>query len=363
MSQVPQDIRYAPTNSENINNPQSLFPEVKPSRIIITDGVPEQDDGEILWYAIDQNTGVLYNKTEVSGGQWQGIYQFSSGAGGITGASSVGIGEDVYARQVGSLLEFKTLVSQPSPVESSVILGEVGLNEVNITAPSTVSDVINYGVSSDGWIIDSASTTVDSNGNIQLYAKNLVGGSNILIQTQTVGSEKRIVITNTYQPDVRSYIFAYLPDGQNYTTAYNVANTNDTILLQSGSYFADRQDWEVETVLGVCYLKYVGTSTKKFKCSFDVGAQVLGSLDEQEQQISFVLVEDVVGTPIVTASSTNLNFLPVADASVVQSWAHSTFVFTPDINKRYTLASIPRQVRITGTSLNIFKTNITISEI
>ena len=132
MSQVPQDIRYAPIDLDNINNPQSLFTETKPSRIIITDGVPEQEDGEILWYAIDQTTGVLYNKTEESGGQWQGIYQFSGGAGSVNGASSVGIGEDIYARQVGSLLEFKTLVSQPSAVQSSVILGEVGLNEVNI---------------------------------------------------------------------------------------------------------------------------------------------------------------------------------------------------------------------------------------
>ena len=194
---INQDIRYSDRGGPN--NPQSLFSFVKPSRIIITDGLPQQEDGELLWYAIDQTTGILYQKTEQAGGQWQGIYQFSGGAGGITDGSNFGTGNDIFRGKNGSILEFKSIVSQPQNAFESVLnLNDNPLNtEVNITGQSTIANITNYGFNQGQWIFDTDNTITDANGNLQLFAKYIAGGDGVSVVTEQIAADKRLLISNT----------------------------------------------------------------------------------------------------------------------------------------------------------------------
>lgn len=359
-----QDIRFGPPEFTNFNNPNNLYTFIKPSRIItnnIGGNAPLFNTGEDQWYFIDTDTGNFWYKNL---GLWILLYTFGDGGGGaITDGSNVGIGNDIFKTKNGSVLEFKTIVSQPqSALESVLNLNDNPLNtEVNITGQSTVADITNYGINADQWIIDSQNTTVDANGNLQLYVKYLSAGPGILIQTETVGSDKRLVISSTYNPPPPSYAFGYLPDGNNYTLTLKPINLNLITLLDSNFYTFEETDWEQEVITDISYFKYIGTNTKRFRVSVDVGAQNLGTLNNQEQQITFVMIDDALN--IVPSSSSNMNFLPIVGGSVVQSWSHSTFIFTPIINQNYTLGAIIRQVGLVDTNLNVFKTNITITEI
>ncbi len=331
-TQVNQDIRFS--NRGDDNNPESLFDFVKPTRIVVNaigGAQPLSNTAENLWWLIDSDTGNFWYKNR---GIWTLLYTFGSGGvGNITGASSVGIGEDIYARQNGSLLEFKTLVSQPSAVQSSVILGEVGLNEVNITAPSTVSDVINYGVSSDGWIIDSASTTVDSNGNVQLFAKNLVAGNGILIQTQTVGSDKSILISNTSQPDSPQYHYQFQT-----AQSYNVLSTFQN--LPPFSSTLNSSDWVFnQNINGSSFVQYIGDPDVVYSFNYDISA----SATLQPLSPFNFIFRVAEGNPIISQvgiplSGTVLHFSAQTPNNTTSfNTTSTTFLFKPTVGQYYTL--------------------------
>lgn len=330
MNPYSQDIRYAQPNINNVNNPQSLYTVTKPSRIIITDDVPEQSEGELLWYAIDQNTGVLYKKTEESGGQWQGIYNFPGGGSGITGASSVGIGEDVYARQVGNLLEFKTLVSQPQALESLVNIGEVGLNEVNITAPSTVGDIINYGTNSEQWIFDNPIT--DANGNLQYFAKYISGAGGITISTETIGSDKRLLITNTQTAETPSYINA------SFAGLTQIIPNSYVNFVSIWTQTEISSDWAKYTDFGSTWWRYVGPAGKKFKLSVDVYA----SLSALNAAQSFIIALAVGLPPAQNIIANTGIILEIPPDDTLQQRLYKcngtlNYIFEPTVNELYTM--------------------------
>lgn len=335
MSGISQDIRYASPNINSVNNPQSLYTATKPSRIIITDGVPEQEDGELLWYAIDQDTGVLYKKTEESGGQWQGIYQFSGGAGSITDGSNVGTGNQIFREKNGSVLEFKTLISQPSPLESSLILADNGINtEVNISAPRTISNITNYGLPtvSEGWVIDTFRTN-DSNNNIELYAKPIKAGNNITVSEFTAGSDKYIEISAVIPPAAaQQYHFSY----QSQTSYSIIANQFNNIPPFTNSLTSS--EWVFNpNINGSSFVQYIGPPNVAYK--FDYNISCASTAQTQQFNFIFRLAE---GDPLVSQNGVPLSgaivHIPAAPSPITYFTSTSTsFIIIPSPNQYYGL--------------------------
>lgn len=404
MTSIPQDIRFAKPNPKNINNPQSLYTSTKPSRIIITDGVPEQEDGEILWYAIDQNTGVLYKKTEESGGQWQGIYQFAGGAGGVTDAANVGAGEGWFLQKAGHVLEFKTVTTNPQvPLDESSLKIYDNTDEINIVAPATVSEVINYGnVSlSDYWIADRDGRFQDADGNYVQPLKPLVPLNGITIFTRSAGSDKYLEIDNTGILDVvnaevsvgdltsvtngvatvkaltagpginiqsnptnlrisavseeQQYHFSYQA-----SISYSVLSGQFNNLPPFTSALPDTSDFVFfPNINGSSFVRYVGSGGVAYNINYNVScASTL-----QTTQFNF-LFRVAQGDPLVSQSplplSGGLVHFPASASPINYFTSMSTsFVFEPVPNEYYTIQSIvtlaPQQTLI----VEEFKFNIT----
>lgn len=335
-----QDIRFGPPDDKDINNPQRLYTATKPSRIIITDGVPEQEDGEILWYAIDQNTGVLYKKTEESGGQWQGIYQFAGGAGGITDGANLGTGFDVFKQKNGSILEFKTVVSQPqSSFESVVNIGEVGFNEINITGQKTAATISTSGnPTRDDNIVNFSFP--DANGNLNYILKQIIGGTGILIQNVKYNpadpnpdAESFLRITNTQTPEQPSFINAYI-NGLTQTIPNSYVNF-DTIWTQTEI----SSDWVKYTDNNNTWWRYIGTAGKKFKLSVDVYAQ-MGAIIGPTQDCIVALAVGLPPSQTIIPNTGILLEIPPDNTGQGQLFRCNgslNFIAEPAVNDHYTM--------------------------
>ena len=342
MSQIPQNIRFSAPDPRDTNNPSKLYSEVKPSRWIITNGVPEQEDGQILWYAIDQNTGVVYHKTYESGGQWQGIYVLPGGSGGgITDGANVGIGNDIFKGKNGTVLEFKTIVSQPQTIFESVLnINDNPANtEVNITAQRTVATIGSSGVSSrDNDIINFNFS--DANNNINYILKQIVGGTGILIQNVKYNpadpnpdAESYLRITNTQTPESPSYINASI-NGL-IQTIPNVYTNLNTIWNQTEI----SSDWTKYTDNNQTWWRYIGDPNKKFKLSVDVYAS-MSALLGPSQNFIVALASGLAPTQTIIANTGIILEIPpdnTGGAQVFRCNGSLNFIFEPTVNEFYTM--------------------------
>lgn len=374
-----QDIRFAETAGDN--NPLGVLSFIKPSRIIITDGVPEQDEGELQWYAIDQNTGVLYEKTLQTEGQWQGIYQFSGGASPVDNAANVGAGIGWFLQKAGNLLEFKSATSIPSNIatESSLLIQD-NIDEINITSPAVVSDLVNYGSISDYWIIDNDGKFQDANNNYIYPVKSLLPLNGIQIQTQTSGSDKYLEISNTgiinvvnaevspgdlvsvsngvatvkaltagpginiqsnptnlqisaVDAETPQYHFSY----QN-SISYSVLSAQYNNLPPFVSAFPDTTDWVFyPNINGSSFVQYTGSAGVVYKLNYNVS--MASTLQTTQYNFLFRVAQ---GNPLISQSALPLSgtliHCPASPSPIIYFGSTSTdILFEPTPNEYYTI--------------------------
>lgn len=103
-----QNIRYGPYNIKNVNNPDQLYPFIKPSRILSGPVNPnDETDGTLFDYFINTTTSDFFEKNSV--GTWVLIYNFDTGGGsvGITNIENETPG--LFKNIIGSTAHFKGL--------------------------------------------------------------------------------------------------------------------------------------------------------------------------------------------------------------------------------------------------------------
>lgn len=199
-----QDIRFG--NSAGHNNPRAIYLDYKPSRIITTNGPPEITDGEFEWYAINTLAGILYKKTPETNGQWQEIYEFpgGTGSGDITNGYNVGGGVEVFLDKTGTLLNFRTLVSEiPFGSQEVAIVIDQDEDIINLTVNRSINNAINSGASGASLIDD---IVFDFNNKGTLQLKSIKAGSGINVSD--INSE--IIISSTGSPVTMDYYSAIL---------------------------------------------------------------------------------------------------------------------------------------------------------
>ena len=373
-----QNCRY--TETAGPNNPQGLYNFIKPSRIIITDGVPENDEGENQWYAIDQNTAVLYYKNpDLS--QWQGIYQFAGGGGGTTNATNVGAGDGWFLQKAGNILEFKTITTTPeNSATESILKIYDNTDELNIVAPATVSELINYGTVSDFWIVDNDNKIQDADGNYIYPLKSVLPLNGISITTQTAGSDKYLTFENTgilnvvnaevspgdlvsvsngvatvkaltagpginiqsnptnirisaVDTETPQYHFSYQA-----STSYSVLSGQYNNIPPFVSAFPDTSDWVFyPNINGSSFIQYTGVAGVAYNLNYNISTSA--TLQTTEFNFLFRIAQ---GNPLVSQSalpvSGALIHCPASPSPILYFGSTSTsMIFQPTPNEYYTL--------------------------
>jgi hypothetical protein len=194
---INQDIRYSNQGGED--NPYALLGYIKPTRIVVNaigGNPPLVNTGEDYWWLLDSDTGNFWYKFNRI---WTLFYTFGSGGGStVDNATNVGVGAGWFLQKAGNLLEFKTITTTPenSATESTLKIYD-NTDELNVVAPATASELINYGTASDFWIVDSDNKTQDADGNYIYPFKSVLPLNGISITTQTAGSDKFLTFENT----------------------------------------------------------------------------------------------------------------------------------------------------------------------
>lgn len=158
-----QSIRYAEPNVGNINNPESLFPFVSPSRILVGTINPQPSDGQFFYYWINSTTGDLFFKG--LDGAWVNIYNFDVSPGtGITNLINDGTGAQIFKSVIGTDAHIRTLLSADNKCVLLQEANDIAFSVQNLTPAdvqlvkdnfNSTRDPINTDDSSQGYSIGS----------------------------------------------------------------------------------------------------------------------------------------------------------------------------------------------------------------
>lgn len=122
MTSLNQDIRYK--SSDGDDNPEGLYPFIKPMRLVFNTSDPLPDTGENEWFLLNTLTGDLFQKTL---GTWYWVYNFSTGGGGggLTAIENDGAGVGWFRNILGSTAHFKSVSSAPDEIDILDLSSEI----------------------------------------------------------------------------------------------------------------------------------------------------------------------------------------------------------------------------------------------
>jgi len=128
-----QDVRFA--DFAGVNNPLAIFDAYKPPRFMFDARVPTSADGENYWVFINTLTGDLYLKNDT----WSLKYNIGGGSipGGVSSASNVGAGYEVFKQLAGVDLEFRTF----SSLDGSVYITQSG-DVIDLQVPDPTGFIV-----------------------------------------------------------------------------------------------------------------------------------------------------------------------------------------------------------------------------
>lgn len=362
-----QDIRFRSFLKEDINNPDGLYTFIKPSRIIVGDGIPTYIEGQEEWYYIQRDNGDFFVKLD---GRWEYMYNFGSGGGGggdVTGAINVGTGEGVYKDKIGTTLEFKSLRGgEPFGVLKPIIISDTITNdEVTFSTERAVTDVVDGGIGSS--LIRSLDWSSPGEGILTL--KKLIAGSGIAFVNSGTGLTIESLISGP--PDFYSvYLTAPssiiigggLPDRPYYLGNGSFSELKRPISFWSQSFSSVPQTiyWTYSGAPGVAYFStYTVTATLPYSQAtnyqepYDLFIRVFDSFGVYQYDISpsrLPLIFNYPGT------------LPNPLLTIVASGS-SQFMFIPIQGFGYYPFIIPRVVSNQDRTLVVSQYNLTFTEL
>ncbi len=337
MSQkINQDVRFAEYGSPD--NPTALLPDVKPTRIIVNalgGDPPLENTGQDLWWLIDSDTGKFWYKNL---GVWILYYVFGSGGGGggVQDAENVGTGLEVFKDKVGLNLIFRTLISGADATHMPIEIQQLE-NEVKLTTYPSINVVEDFD-SGDASIIKEVTT--DETGYTTLITKSLISGTGIQINED----EGRILITNSSPGTgaLNDYAFFTVPAA--FAGGFGPTINNLNILTYDLNTIFSRPSphWSVEYSPPTSYLVYNGPAAV-YEMSRYIDMTVNSSLNNQIQQLDFVLTNIDNLAEIVPHSGLRMTFGPYVADTPIESNASNSFMFQPVSGRRYIMAFFNRQ--------------------
>lgn len=358
-----QDIRFG--NSAGHNNPRAIYLDYKPSRIITTNGPPEITDGEFEWYAINTVEGILYKKTPETNGQWQEIYEFPGGsAGTVTNGNNAGDGVEVFLDKTGTLLNFRTLVSEiPFGSEEVAMVITQDPEVINFTVNRSINNATNSGASGVSLIKD-VSFDFSNKGTLEL--KSIKAGSGINV----ADINNEIIISSTGSPSVNADYFSAVlnvpfpvliipPNSNNVIYVINSVN----LIIES-----DPSSGWGNSLAGDLIFFYTGPNGRYYRLSIDItittteqsGSAVPVTIQFfiRERDAYNVLVRDIPGSTATTM------FYGTDSPVLTYATGSSNFIIQPISTHTYTILAVTRTTSpVFSRAYTIEKINFTVSQI
>jgi len=145
---INQNIRYALPNLDNLNNPESLFNYVLPSRILTGTVDPTSTDGQLLSYWINTTSGDFFMKS--ADGIWEVIYNFTTEPGtGITDIINDGTGAQIFKSVIGTDAHIRTLLSADNKCVLLQEANDIAFSVQNLTPADVQLVKSNFNATTD----------------------------------------------------------------------------------------------------------------------------------------------------------------------------------------------------------------------
>lgn len=346
---INQTIRFSDAMDDTAN-PFNLYEQVKPSRIIVIDGVPTAEIGEKAWYCIDQDTGRLYYRSFETD-EWDLIYTFVGGGGVVIGADNVGGGVPLFKDETTGILNFRTITSNYIG-DKAPIFRLQALDEVDLTVLRSINYVGDFSPG-DASIIKEVAFDGANSGTLLL--KTIISGSGIAVTEEA----NQIKITNTGSPSsFRSW-----------------ASQTNRFVTNPGSYFGGANvhypfNFAMDTLsngpllfvidVGVTYFYTTSLTPRRYLITFSIYMESTYGLSG-EQQITFGLAKNG-NTSFEARTATQMVLYSSAGAATKGASVCNSFIYNVLPNETYTVGMIPRDTNGVSSSYDIKNFILTVTD-
>lgn len=349
-----QQVRYAPPDITDILNPQKIFPELKPSRIIFGNTDPSPFIGELLWYYINNVTGDMFLNNGNNVDPWLLVYSFGGGGGGGTSADNVGGHTEIFRDKIGTTLNFRTLIGAKTvtgvPV-SSVVNGDV----VELSTSRALNTAVDF--SAGDSIIKQVYYDPTTNSGT-LFLKTFADSSSI--KWDTINDQLVASFVTPIPPPLPS---------RAWFSMYNT-NPSNIIGFSSGADVTYPLKYLFTTLgngilasytdSGKTYFYLVTSTPRYFKVDYSLSYVTIPGL-AGEQILTFA----ITGTTDAVVQHSAINSVIPAGGSTSfknGSVSHSfIMLLSPSIG--YTISVIPRQVSGLSSSIDVEALSIIITDV